>query len=172
MEGTTTDGVMTTIGVIVTRNITTIRVLMSIFMDKIMEYFSTIAKWISDKSAQSYMSFVVLLIILVWAIAGMPLHFSVLWYLLIDTSSAVISIIMLFIIQNSQNRHTIAIQLKLDEIIRATQGAHNEMMDIEKLTDDDLGKIQKKYGLLAQKTKIDLKKGRLDTHSPDLGKSG
>ena len=133
-----------------------------------MEYFSRIAKWISDKSAQSYVGFVVFIIILVWAIAGIPLHFSVLWYLMIDTSSAVISIIMLFIIQNSQNRHTIAIQLKLDEIIRATEGAHNEMMDIEKLTDEDLAKIQKKYGLLAEKTKDDLIKGITDTDTPDL----
>jgi low affinity Fe/Cu permease len=135
-----------------------------------MEYFSVIAKWISDKSAQSYVGFIVFIIILIWAIAGIPLHFSVLWYLMIDTSSAVISIIMLFVIQNSQNRHTIAIQLKLDEIIRATKGAHNEMMDIEKLTDEDLNKIQKKYGLLAEKTKEDLKRGKIDTHSPDLGK--
>ena len=67
---------------------------------------------------------------------------------------------MLFIIQNSQNRHTIAIQLKLDEIIRATKGAHNQMMDIEKLSDEDLAKIQKKYGFLAEKTKEDLKEGR------------
>jgi low affinity Fe/Cu permease len=135
------------------------------------EYFSMIAKWISDKTAQSYVSFVVFLIVLVWALAGLPLHFSVIWYLMIDTSSAVISIIMLFIIQNSQNRHTIAIQLKLDEIIRATQGAHNEMMDIEKLTDEDLGRIQKKYGLLAEKTKEDLKKGKIDTHTPDIGRN-
>ncbi len=77
---------------------------------------------------------------------------------------------MLFIIQNSQNRHTIAIQLKLDEIIRATKGAHNEMMDIEKLADEDLGKIQKKYGLLAEKTKAGLKNGKLDTNTPALGK--
>ena len=82
--------------------------------------------------------------------------------------AAVISIIMLFIIQNSQNRHTIAIQLKLDEIIRATKGAHNEMMDIEKLTDEDLARIQKKYGLLAEKTKEDLKKGKPDTHANDV----
>jgi len=136
-----------------------------------MEYLSAISKWISDKAAQSYVSFVAFFIVLVWAIAGLPLHFSVIWYLLIDTSSAVISILMLFIIQNSQNRHTIAIQLKLDEIIRATKGAHNEMMDIEKLTDEDLGKIQKKYGLLAEKTKKDLKKGKLDTHTPALGKA-
>ena len=134
----------------------------------IAEYFSLIAKWISDKAAQSYTGFVVFLIVLVWAIAGFPLHFSVTWQLMIDTSSAVISIFMLFIIQNSQNRHTIAIQLKLDEIIRATKGAHNEMMDIEKLTDEDLGRLQKKYGLLAEKIKEDLKKGKLDTHTPDI----
>ena len=78
---------------------------------------------------------------------------------------------MLFIIQNSQNRHTIAIQLKLDEIIRATKGAHNEMMDIEKLTDEDLVKIQEKYGLLAEKTKKDLQEGKIDTHTPDVSKT-
>jgi low affinity Fe/Cu permease len=136
-----------------------------------MEHFSSIAKWISEKAAQSIVGFAALLIVLVWAIAGLPLHFSVIWQLMISTLAAVISIIMLFIIQNSQNRHTIAIQLKLDEIIRATKGAHNEMMDIEKLTDEDLGKIQKKYGLLAEKTKEDLIKGKIDTHTPDLGKA-
>src|ERR1700689_2121489 len=134
-----------------------------------MEYFSAASKWVSEKSSQSYVSFVVFLIILVWAVAGIPLHFRETWYLIIDTSSAVISVLMLFIIQNSQNRHTIAIQLKLDEIIRATRGAHNEMMDIEKLTDEDLGKIQKKYGLLAEKIKEDLKKGKVDTHTPAIG---
>jgi len=135
-----------------------------------MEYFSSIAKWISDKTAQSIVGFAAFLIVVVWAIAGLPLHFSVIWHLIIGTLSAVISILMLFIIQNSQNRHTIAIQLKLDEIIRATKGAHNEMMDIEKLTDEDLGVIQKKYGLLAEKTKEDLKKGKVDTNTPALGK--
>ena len=63
------------------------------------------------------------------------------------------------------------IQLKLDEIIRATKGAHNEMIDIEKLTDEDLARIQKKYGLLADKTKEDLKKGKLDTNTQDINLS-
>ncbi|MDO8675024.1 MAG: low affinity iron permease family protein [Candidatus Omnitrophota bacterium] len=133
-----------------------------------MEYFSIVAKWVSEKAAQSSVSFAAFLIVLVWGIAGLPLHFNVIWHLMISTLAAVISIIMLFIIQNSQNRHTIAIQLKLDEIIRATKGAHNEMMDIEKLTDEDLARIQKKYGLLAEKTKEDLKEGKLDTHTPDI----
>lgn len=133
-----------------------------------MEYFSMVAKWVSDKSAQSFAGFAAFLIILVWGIAGLPLHFSVSWHLMISTFAAVISILMLFIIQNSQNRHTIALQLKLDEIIRATKGAHNEMMDIEKLTDEDLASIQKKYGLLAEKTKEDLKLGKCDTHTPEI----
>ena len=134
-----------------------------------MEYLSTIAKWISEKSAHSLMSFAAFLIVLIWGIAGLPLHFSESWHHMIGTLAAVISIIMLFIIQNSQNRHTIAIQLKLDEIIRATKGAHNEMMDIEKLTDEDVERIQKKYGLMAEKTKKDLKNGKLDTHTHDVG---
>lgn len=136
-----------------------------------MEYFSTIAKWVSDKAAHSYMGFAAFIIVLVWVIAGLPFHFNVMWHLIIGTLSAVVSILMLFIIQNSQNRHTIAIQLKLDEIIRATKGAHNEMMDIEKLTDEDLGKIQKRYGLLADKTKEDLIKGKIDTHTPEIVKA-
>jgi low affinity Fe/Cu permease len=133
-----------------------------------MEYLSIIAKWLSNKAAQPFACFLAFFIILAWGLFGLPLHFNNTWQLIISTIAAIISIAMLFIIQNSQNRHTIAIQLKLDEIIRATKGAHNEMMDIEKLTDEDLVKIQKKYGLLAEKTKEDLKKGKLDTHTHDI----
>jgi len=133
-----------------------------------MEYFSMAAKWISNKAAQPAACSFAFFIILAWGLSGLPLHFSTAWHLIISSLAAVISIIMLFIIQNSQNRHTIAIQLKLDEIIRATKGAHNEMMDIEKLTDEDLARIQKKYGLLAEKTKEDLKEGKLDTHTQDI----
>ncbi len=133
-----------------------------------MKYFSIVTKWISNKAAQPLTCFLAFLIILVWGLFGIPLHFNNTWQLIISTLAAIISIIMLFIIQNSQTRHTVAIQLKLDEIIRATKGAHNEMMDIEKLTDEDLARIQKKYGLLAEKTKKDLKKGKLDTHTHDV----
>ena len=135
---------------------------------KIMEHLSSIAKWISNKSAEPSACFLSFVIVFVWAMCGPSAHFNNAWQLSIDTTASVIAIIMLFIIQNSQNRHTIAIQLKLDEIIRATKGAHNEMMDIEKLTDEDLAKIQKKYGLLAEKTKQDLQQGKIDTHTPDI----
>ena len=134
-----------------------------------MEYLSIVTKWLSNKAAQPFTCFLAFLIILVWGLFGLPLHFNNTWQLIINTLAAVISIVMLFIIQNSQNRHTIAIQLKLDEIIRATKGAHNEMMDIEKLTDEDLVRIQKKYSLLAEQTQDDLKKGKRDTHTHDVG---
>ena len=133
-----------------------------------MEHFSVVAKWLSNKAAQPFACILAFLIILVWGLFGLLLHFNNTWQLIISTLAAIISIVMLFIIQNSQNRHTIAIQLKLDEIIRATKGAHNEMMDIEKLTDEDLARIQKKYGLLAEQTKEDLKKGKIDTHTHDM----
>ncbi len=129
-----------------------------------------VAKWISNKAAHPLACVLAFVIVLAWGLSGPGLHFNNTWQLIINTLAAVISIIMLFIIQNSQNRHTIAIQLKLDEIIRATKGAHNEMMDIEKLTDEDLARIQKKYGLLAEKTKDDLKRGKIDTHTPDVSK--
>jgi low affinity Fe/Cu permease len=133
-----------------------------------MIYLSLFAKWLSDKAAQPFAGFLAFFIILIWGLLGLELHFNDTWQLIISTVAAIISIVMLFIIQNSQHRHTIAIQLKLDEIIRATKGAHNEMMDIEKLTDEDLEKIQKKYGLMAEKTKEDLKQGKTDTHTQDI----
>jgi len=135
-----------------------------------LEHFSRIIKWVSNKAAQPFVGFPVLLIILVWVIVGLPFHFSAAWHLIIGRLAAAFYVTMLFIIQNSQNRHTVTIQLKLDEIIRATKGAHNEMMDIEKLTDEDLARIQKKYGLLVEKTKIELKQGKPDTDTPDIGK--
>lgn len=133
-----------------------------------MEHFSTAAKWISNKAAQPLACFLAFFVILAWVYAGVLLHFNTTWHLIISSLAATVSILMLFIIQNSQSRHTIAIQLKLDEIIRATKGAHNEMMDIEKLTDEDLARIQKKYGLLAEKTKQDLQNGKLDTNTRDV----
>ncbi len=135
-----------------------------------MERFSIVAKWFSNKSAHPLACFVAFLIVLIWVLFGPAFHFNDTWQLVINTISSVISIVMLFIIQNSQSRHTIAIQLKLDEIIRATKGAHNEMMDIEKLADEDMAKIQKRYGILAEKIKEDIKEGRLDTHTPDITK--
>ena len=75
---------------------------------------------------------------------------------------------MVFLIQNTQNRDSQALQLKLDELIRATKGAHTAVMDSEELTDHELLQIKKGYSLLAQKGRVDLRTGGDDTGVPDI----
>ncbi len=133
-----------------------------------MEHLSIVAKWLSNKAAQPIAFFLAFFIILLWGLSGLLFHFNNTWQLIISTLASVISITMLFIIQHSQSTQTVAMQLKLDEIIRATKGAHNAMMDIEKLTGEDLARIQKRYGLMAAQTKEDLKEGKSDTNTHDV----
>jgi low affinity Fe/Cu permease len=75
---------------------------------------------------------------------------------------------MVFLIQNTQNRDTAAIQLKLDELIRATQGAHNALLDLEEIDDERLDAYKRSYEKLARAARERLKSGRLDTDSPDI----
>lgn len=107
-----------------------------------------------------------LLIILAWAITGPLFHFSDTWQLVINTGTTIVTFLMVFLIQNTQNRDTDAVQLKLDELIRAVEGAHNIFLDIEELEDAELAKIRKAYEKLAHKARLDLKKGKSDTDSP------
>jgi low affinity Fe/Cu permease len=84
---------------------------------------------------------VALLLILVWALTGPLFGFSDTWQLVINTGTTIVTFLMVFLIQNTQNRDSGAIQLKLDELIRATQGAHNAVLDLEELTQEDLEKF-------------------------------
>ena len=76
-------------------------------------------------------------------------HFSDTWQLVINTATTIVTFLMVFLIQNTQNRDTEAIQVKLDELIRATKGAHNALLDLEELEDDEVDEFRKKYQLLA-----------------------
>jgi len=107
-------------------------------------------------------------IIPIWVISGPFFHFDNTWQLIMGMTSSAIFIVMLYIIQNNQNRHAITIQLKLDEIILAAKGIHIEMMDIEKLIDEDLAIIPMKYGWQAQKTKQEFQEGKTDIHMPHV----
>jgi low affinity Fe/Cu permease len=89
-----------------------------------------------------------IVIILVWAITGPLFHYSDTWQLVINTGTTIITFLMVFIIQNTQNRDARAINLKLDELIRAIDKAGNQMMDIEKLSDEELDAIHDKYSQL------------------------
>ena len=95
------------------------------------------------------------LVILVWLITGPTFHFSDTWQLIINTATTVITFLMVFLIQNTQNRDAKAMHLKLDEIIRALKGARNQLVDLEDLSDGDLKKLEEQFRRLRQKAEND-----------------
>ena len=108
------------------------------------------------------------LIILVWAVTGPIFEFSDTWQLVINTSTTIITFLMVFLTQNTQNRDTAATQLKLDELIRAISGAHNGLLDLEELTDKDLARIKVRFKALARESREELKQGLKDTGTTEL----
>jgi low affinity Fe/Cu permease len=89
------------------------------------------------------------------------------WQLVINTGTTIITFLMVFLIQNTQNRDTQAIQVKLDELIRATQGAHNALLDLEELEEETLDGFRTKYQALASAARAELRHGVKDTGTPE-----
>jgi low affinity Fe/Cu permease len=94
--------------------------------------------------------------------------FSDSWQLVINTGTTIVTFLMVFLLQNTQYRDSEAIQIKLDELIRAMEGAHNILLDLEELDERDLDRIRDEYGKLAEKARKDLKKGKGDTGVPEV----
>jgi low affinity Fe/Cu permease len=107
-----------------------------------------------------------------WALSGPLFGFSDTWQLVINTSTTIITFLMVFLIQNTQNRDTEAIQIKLDELIRATQGAHNALLNLEHLEDEELDRYRDHYAELAKRAREKLRAGELDTDSPEIKELG
>ena len=105
---------------------------------------------------------------LLWALTGPIFGYSDTWQLIINTSTTIITFLMVFLIQNTQNRDTEAIQIKLDELIRSTQGAHNALLNLEELEDKELERYRRHYAQLAAAARKKLRAGKLDTDSPEL----
>ena len=84
-------------------------------------------------------------IIAVWGLTGPAFHFSDTWQLIINTGTTIVTFLMVFLIQNTQNRDAKAMHLKLDELIRAIQGARNRLVDLEKLSDDELKRLEEQF---------------------------
>jgi len=103
----------------------------------------------------------------VWVVTGPLFAFSDTWQLVINTGTTIITFLMVFLIQNTQNRDTEAIQVKLDELIRATKGAHNALLDLEELEEESLDAFRTKYRALAGAARVQLSRGGLDTDTPD-----
>ncbi len=92
-------------------------------------------------------------VIILWAVIGPPFGFSDTWQLVINTGTTIMTFLMVFLIQNTQNRDTEALQIKLDEIIRSIKGARNEMLDLEEMDERELDKIRNEYLSLAEKAR-------------------
>jgi len=107
-------------------------------------------------------------LVVLWALAGPYFHYSDSWQLTINTGTTILTFLMVFLIQATQNRDSAAIQLKLDEIIRSLQGAHNAMLDLEELDEQDLLKMRENYLQLAERARLALQRGDTDTDVPDL----
>jgi low affinity Fe/Cu permease len=97
-------------------------------------------------------------------ITGPIFHFSDTWQLIINTGTTIVTFLMVFLIQATQNRDSEAIQVKLDELIRSIEGAHLALLDLEELEEEELNSIHARYRKLAQRARRDLRRGKVDTH--------
>jgi low affinity Fe/Cu permease len=107
-------------------------------------------------------------VIAAWLITGPIFGFSDTWQLAINTGTTIVTFLMVFLIQNTQNRDSEAVQVKLDELIRATQGAHTALLDLEELEEVELDQIRSGYGRLAKDARDALQRGEVDTGVPEV----
>jgi low affinity Fe/Cu permease len=111
-------------------------------------------------------------LIILWGISGPIFGFNDTWQLVINTTTTIITFLMVFLIQSSQNRDTAALQLKLDELIRVTEGAHKILLDLEELDEKQLELLRKEYEKLAEKARTDCQAGKDDTRIENVDISG
>jgi low affinity Fe/Cu permease len=130
-------------------------------------WYSRFAKAVAHISGRPKTFSIAVAVIAVWLISGPIFGYSDTWQLVINTGTTIITFLMVFLIQNTQNRDTQAIQIKLDELIRATQGAHNALLDMEELEQDSLDEFRSKYRELATLARTQLGSGFEDTGTPE-----
>jgi low affinity Fe/Cu permease len=125
-------------------------------------WFSRFAKTTSHISGLPVTFLIASAVIVVWAVSGPIFHYSDTWQLVINTSTTIITFLMVFLIQNTQNRDSVAIQLKLDELIRVTKEANASLMDLEELEEKELEEIRKTYIEAAEEARRHMRSSRKD----------
>jgi low affinity Fe/Cu permease len=131
-------------------------------------WFTRAAKAASRAAGRPVTFAIAAAVIILWALTGPIFDYSDTWQLIINTSTTIITFLMVFLIQNTQNRDTEALQIKLDELLRSMENAHTVLLDLEELDDEELRLIREEYLELARKAREDLKRGRVDTGVPNL----
>jgi low affinity Fe/Cu permease len=127
---------------------------------RIRESFTRFAKAIARASGHPVTFGLAVFVILVWAFTGPIFRFSDTWQLVINTATTVITFLMVFLIQNTQNRDSVAMQIKLDELLRAVRGAETAMADLEDLTEEELAAFSAHYRHLAETARGNMRKAR------------
>jgi low affinity Fe/Cu permease len=122
------------------------------------------ARW----SGRPFVFAVAAAVVLAWLVSGPFFGFSDTWQLVINTGTTIVTFLMVFLIQNTQNRDSEAVQLKLDELLRSTRGAHNALLDIEELSEEELDQIKEFYSSLARKAALEVRDGKSDLGTPEL----
>lgn len=135
-------------------------------------WFSHFAKWSARQAARPFSFALATGLIVAWLLSGFIFNFSDTWQLIINTTTTIITFLMVFVIQNTQNRDTQAIQIKLDELIRSTQGAHNALLDLEELDEDMLDKFHAQYQKLASNSRRAIRNGGVDIGTPEIKNLG
>ncbi len=130
--------------------------------------FTRFAKATARKTGQPIAFILAVSVIIFWLITGPIFKFGDTWQLVINTGTTIVTFLMVFLIQNTQNRDSLALQVKLDELIRVMEGAHNALLDLEELDEKDLDKIRFNYENLAKQAREGLGKNTNDTGVPQV----
>ena len=132
--------------------------------------FQHLASLISRLAGNGLAFGIAIVVIVAWSLTGPLFGFSDTWQLVINTSTTIVTFLMVFLIQNTQNREALATQLKLDELIRATRGAHNVLLDLEEREDAELARFGRAYRELASHARAELAQGHEDTGTEEIAR--
>jgi low affinity Fe/Cu permease len=130
--------------------------------------FDRFSKSISHFAGHSIAFAAAVALIGLWLVGGPLFGFSDTWQLVINTATTIVTFLMVFLIQNTQNRDGAAIQIKLDELVRATRGAHNGLLDLEELSEAEIEAFRRKYVQLAEDARQEIRQAQADTGSPQI----